>query len=89
MPKGMTTDRTGSVQAPDLRRLLDSDLPDPVLVLSAGRAEVVAAGDRERAGLEIISRAEFLRRAGRTSFSDAELELQAGQLSTAVDNLGG
>jgi hypothetical protein len=85
----MTTDRAGAVHGPDLRRLLDSELPDPVLVLHEGRAEVVAANDRERAGLEIISRAELRRRAGRTSFTDAELEQHAAHLATAVNNLGG
>lgn len=85
----MTTDSGGTVHGADLRRLLDSDLRDPVLVLAEGRPEVVASADRERSGLEIVSRAELIRRTGRSTFTDAELEQEATQLSTAVDHLGG
>jgi hypothetical protein len=85
----MTTDRVSTVQGQDLRRLLDSDLADPVLVLQEGRVEVVPGEGRERAGLEIVSRADFVSRAGRTTFSDEDLERQAAQLSTVVDELGG
>jgi hypothetical protein len=88
MPTGMTTDHAASVRGRDLRRLLNSDLPDPVLVLTEGRIDIVA-DDRDRVGLEIVSRTEFLRRTGRTTFTDTELELQATQLSTAVDKVGG
>jgi hypothetical protein len=89
MPSGMATDRIGTVHGQDLRRLLDSDLADPVLVLQEGRAEVVPGDGRDRSGLEIVSRAEFVGRAGRTTFSDEDLERQAARLSTAVDELGG
>jgi hypothetical protein len=85
----MTIDRASAVHGQDLRRLLDSELPDPALVLHEGRVEVVAADDRERAGLEIISRAELCRGTGQTSFTDAELEQQAAHLAAAVNNLGG
>jgi hypothetical protein len=89
MTNGMTTDRASTVHGQDLRRLLDSDLADPVLVLQEGRVEVVPGDERDRSGLEIVSRTEFVGRAGRTAFSDEELERQAAQLSTAVDELGG
>ncbi|MBB5960417.1 hypothetical protein FHS29_007041 [Saccharothrix tamanrassetensis] len=85
----MTFDDTGTVHGRDLRRLLDSDLPDPILVLVEGRVEVVAAADGQGEGLELITREEFLRRAGQTELTDAELEQHAAKLSAAVDNLGG
>ncbi len=82
----MTFADAGRVRGSDLRRLLESRLPDPVLVLVGGRIEVVAGGSD---GLELISREEFLRREGRTGFTDAELAQRAATLSSAVDNLGG
>jgi hypothetical protein len=81
----MTDTRT--VHGQDLRRLVDSDLPDPVLTLVRGRVEVVASNDRS-AGLELVSREELLHRAG-TELTDAELEQEAATLSAAVNNLGG
>jgi hypothetical protein len=83
----MTFDEAHLVHGLDLRRLLDSDLPDPTLVLVRGRVEVVAAGDRQ--GLDVISRKELLRRADQTEFTDAELDQQAAALSAALDTLGG
>ncbi|WP_407781253.1 hypothetical protein [Actinophytocola sp.] len=84
----MNSDDVRTVRGQDLRRLLDSDLPDPTLVLVEGRVEVVP-GDRESGGLEIVSRETLLRRAGRSEFTDTELEQQSAMLSAAVDNLGG
>lgn len=84
----MSFDDTRTVSGRDLRRLLDSDLPNPILVLVEGRVEVVA-GDRQGTGLEVVSREQFLHRAGQTEFTDAELDQQAATLSAAVDNLGG
>lgn len=84
----MTSDDARTVRGRDLRQLLDSDLPDPTLVLVEGRVEVVA-GDQEGAGLEIVSRETLLRRAGRSELTDMELEQHAATLSAAVDNLGG
>lgn len=79
----------GPVQREHLRRLLDSDLPEPVLVLRTGRAEVVPADEQERAGYPIVSRAELLRQTGKTTFTDAELDQRATTLSTTLANLGG
>jgi hypothetical protein len=75
------------IQGQDLRRLLDSDLPDPALVLVEGRVEVVGAD--ERTGLEVVTRAALVHNAGRSEFSDDELTRQAATLSAAVTNLGG
>ena len=82
----MTFEDTGTVRGRDLRWLLDSDLPNPALVLVRGRVEVVAGGGD---GLELISREELVHREGRTDFTDAELAQLAATLSSAVDNLGG
>ncbi|GAA1357317.1 hypothetical protein [Saccharothrix algeriensis] len=83
------TDDTGTIRGRDLRRLLDSDLADPTLVLVEGRVEVVSAADRQGGGLELVTRRDFLHRAGQEGFTDAELEQHAVKLSAAVDNLGG
>jgi|tagenome__1003787_1003787.scaffolds.fasta_scaffold20939651_2 hypothetical protein len=86
----MAVDDTGTVNAEHLRRLLDSELPDPALVLIEGRVEVMDAGDDRRDGaLEVISREEFLRRAGRADLGDPELERHAANLSAGVDHIGG
>jgi uncharacterized membrane protein len=77
------------VQRHHLRRLLDSDLQEPVLVLSEGHAEVVPAADQERAGFAVVSRTEFLHQAGKSTFTDAELDQQAITLSTSLAKLGG
>jgi hypothetical protein len=84
----MTFDQTNTVRGSDLRRLLESTLPDPVLVLLAGRTDVVS-GDEEHAGLEIISRETFLRDTGSADLTDAELEQHAANLAAGVANLGG
>ena len=77
------------IQRRDLRRLLDSDLPDPVLVLREGRADVVAGDDQDRAGYAVVSRTELIRQAGTSTFTDAELDQHAVTLSTGVAKLGG
>jgi hypothetical protein len=83
----MTSEDTRTVRGRDLRRLLDSDLPDPVLVLVEGRIEVVASADRQ--GLEVVTRDDFLRGAGGADLTDDELEQHAATLSATVDTLGG
>ncbi|MGW0523008.1 hypothetical protein [Crossiella sp. NPDC003009] len=85
----MTSDHARTVSGRDLRRLLDSDLPDAVLVLVSGRLEVVAGDDQRATGLEVISRAEFRRQAGPGDLTDTELDQHAVKLAAAVDNLGG
>lgn len=82
----MTTDGPLAVRADDLRLLLDSTLDNPLLVLHEGRVEVVAGEDRR--GLEVVSREDFVRTAGKAEFSDQELERQAVALSATVGNLG-
>ncbi len=86
--RGMTT--TG---ADDLRRLLDSDLPDAVLVLVEGRLDVVADdrldSDDYRGAFPVLSREELLAQAGGLPVTDDQLERIAATAGSAVDNLGG
>jgi uncharacterized membrane protein len=82
-------DPVNPVQRHHLRRLLDSALAEPVLVLCEGRADVVPADDQERAGFAVVSRTEFLHQTGKTTFTDAELDQQAITLSTMLAKLGG
>jgi hypothetical protein len=73
----------------DLRRLLGSSLPDPVLVLTAGRMEVEPA-DAETAGAsDVITRADLRARLDGEEATDHELELIAATLTTAVVQRGG
>jgi hypothetical protein len=63
----------------ELRRLFDSDLPDPHLVLEGGRLRVApaqAAGD----GLDVASRAELLEQYGGRPSEEA-----LGELATRLE----
>lgn len=81
-----------TVKASDLRELLDSDLPDPNLVLIEGRLAVIPVDDldtdRFRGALLLLSRAELLSRGVDEDSSDEDLERQAATISTAVNDLG-
>lgn len=85
----MATHESHSIHGSDLRRLLDSDLADAVLILVGGHLEVVSGGDQEDSGLEIISRSQLVQRTGKFDFSDEELEQHASELTATVSNLGG
>lgn len=80
------------IAAGDVRRLLDAG-EDAVLVVLAGRAEVVEPAElrdeTHRGALEVISRAELIRQAGSERLSDDQLVEQAAALDTAVTELGG
>ncbi|ONI85653.1 hypothetical protein ALI22I_28205 [Saccharothrix sp. ALI-22-I] len=82
-----------TVKARHLRELLDSDLPDPNLVLIEGRLEVIPVDDldtdRFRGALLLVSRSELLARGVDEDSSDEDLERQAATISTAVNELGG
>lgn len=77
----------------DVRQLLNSDEPDPSLVLLQGKVEVVSAQqlrDGKYAGaLHITSREELLDRVSRGEFSDRDLAEVASSLDTVVSHLGG
>jgi hypothetical protein len=81
-----------TVEAADVRRLLDSDREDPVLVLVRGRAEVIAAGEQDtdeyRGALLITSRRTLLEQAGNQRDSLPDEEHLATTLSEMADRLG-
>ncbi|OXM62896.1 hypothetical protein [Amycolatopsis vastitatis] len=73
----------------DLRRLLESSLPDPVLVLTGGRMEVEPAGAETAGASDVITRADLRARLDGEQAIDHELELIAATLTTAVVQRGG
>ncbi len=74
------------VTAEHLPSLVASPLPDARLVLVEGRVEVQDGAQAE--GIEVTSRLEVFRTAGREP-TDDDLDEQAAALSVAVDALGG
>lgn len=67
---------------------------DAVLVVIAGRAQVISGADRGsddyRGALEVISRAELLERTGgEADLDESRLTAEAAALDTAVTELGG
>jgi hypothetical protein len=80
------------VSTDDVRRLLQADEPDSVLVLVEGRMEVIGASElaseQYRGALEVVARDELVKRLG-DSPSEHDLAEQAAQLDTAVSELGG
>jgi hypothetical protein len=81
-----------TISTEDVRRLLESDQGDSVLVLVEGRTEVIGASrlssEQYRGALEVISREELVKRIG-DSPDEHELAEQAALLDTAVSELGG
>jgi hypothetical protein len=81
-----------TISSDDVRRLLQSDESDSVLVLVEGRTEVVGAGqlasDRYRGALEVISRDDLTKRLGDAP-SEHDVAEQAALLDSAVSEMGG
>ncbi|WP_111512121.1 hypothetical protein [Mycobacterium kyogaense] len=82
-----------TVTSEHVHELLAAD-SDAVLVLIAGRVEVISGADIEgddyRGALEVISRADLLERTGgEADLDDSELAAQAAALDTAITELGG
>ena len=81
-----------TISSDDVRRLLQSDEPDTVLVLVEGRTEVIGSGqlasDQYRGALEVISRADLAKRLGDTP-SEHDVAEQAALLDSAVSEMGG
>ncbi|WP_410667591.1 hypothetical protein [Amycolatopsis sp. cmx-4-68] len=73
----------------DLRRLLGSSLPDPVLVLTGGRMVIEPAGSETAGASDVISRAALRDRLDGSEPTDRDLELIAATLTTAVVQRGG
>jgi hypothetical protein len=81
-----------TISIDDVRRLLQADEADSVLVLVEGRTEVIGAGrlasEEYRGALEVVSRADLVERLGDAP-SDHDFAEQAAQLDAAVSELGG
>jgi hypothetical protein len=81
-----------TISTDDVRRLLQADEPDSVLVLVEGRTEVIGAGqlasDQYRGALEVISRDDLAKRLGDAP-SEHDVAEQAAQLDAAVSEMGG
>jgi hypothetical protein len=82
-----------TISSDDVRRLLDSELKDAILVLVEGRTEVIGAGqlasEQYRGALEVVTREDLVRRLGGTEPSDHDVAEQAAALDTAISDLGG
>jgi hypothetical protein len=81
-----------TISTDDIRRLLQADGPDTVLVLVEGRTEVIAAGqlgsEQYRGALEVITRDDLAKRLGDAP-SEHDFAEQAALLDSAVNELGG
>jgi hypothetical protein len=81
-----------TISIDEVRRLLQSDEPDSVLVLVEGRTEVIGAGrlasEQYRGALEVISRDDLVKRLGDAP-SEHDLAEQAALLDSAISELGG
>lgn len=81
-----------TISTDDVRRLLQADDHDAVLVLVEGRTEVIGAAalasEKYRGALEVISREDLLGRVG-ADVSERVLTEQASILDSAVSELGG
>jgi hypothetical protein len=81
-----------TISIDDVRRLLQSDEQDSVLVLVEGRTEVIGAGrlasEQYRGALEVISRDDLVKRVGDAP-SEHDLAEQAALLDSAISELGG
>lgn len=80
------------ISTDDVRRLLEADEKDAILVVVEGRAEVIGAGQlasaEYRGALEVVARDDLIQRIGESP-SDREITEQATLLDTAVSELGG
>jgi hypothetical protein len=81
-----------TISIDDVRRLLQSDEPDSVLVLVEGRTEVIGVGrlasEQYRGALEVVSRDDLVKRLGDAP-SEHDLAEQAALLDSAISELGG
>ena len=81
------------VSADDVKRLLQHDDPEAVLVLIEGRTEVINPRDADspeyRGALQVVSRDDLIKRTGGAELSDHELAEQAALLDATVSELGG
>jgi hypothetical protein len=77
----------------DVKRLLQADDPEAVLVLIEGRTEVISQRETDspqyRGALQVVSRDELVKQVGGTELSDHDLAEQAARLDATVSELGG
>lgn len=82
-----------TISADDVRRLLESEHADALLVLVAGSAEVISQAEtstpRYNGALQVVSREELVKRVGGADPSDREIAEQAAILDSTVSELGG
>ncbi|GFG55830.1 hypothetical protein CQY20_29285 [Mycolicibacterium agri] len=82
-----------AIAAADVRRLLDDERGDAVLVFIEGRAEVISQAEADdedyRGALQVVSREDLIKRLGGDEPSDRELDEQAAILDSTVSELGG
>ncbi len=81
------------ISTDDVKRLLQDDDPEAMLVLIGGRAEVIKPRDTEssqyRGALQVVSRDDLIKRTGGADLSDHDLAEQAALLDATVSELGG
>lgn len=81
------------VSADDVKRLLQDDDPQAMLVLIEGRTEVIKPRDVDspqyRGALQVVSRDDLIKRTGGAELSDHDLAEQAALLDSTVSELGG
>jgi hypothetical protein len=81
-----------TVGVEDVRRLLDADDEDPIIVLLQGKARVIAASEQDadeyRGALFVASRRSVLEQGGHPGDSEPELARIATILSDMADRLG-
>jgi hypothetical protein len=82
-----------TISPDDVRQLLGAPEPDAVLVLIAGRPEVISAAaadsDDFRGALTVATREQLIERVGSAELSEHELAEQASSLDAMIANLGG
>ncbi|OBG89477.1 hypothetical protein A5733_21805 [Mycobacterium sp. NS-7484] len=81
-----------TISADDVRRLLASDVADPVLVLIQGHTDVVPAGrldtDDYRGALRVISKSDLIGQTDGAQLSEQQMAEEAAKLDSEISNLG-
>lgn len=81
-----------SIHGDDLRRLLESELPDATLVFVEGEPRVVAAAELDtslRGALRVVSRDELRAQLADEPVTGTRLDQLAAAFASAVDTMGG
>lgn len=82
-----------TIEPQDVRRLLDSDVLEPTMVLVEGDAHVVPAGhletDRYRGAMVITTRQDILDQFEGSDISDGDVERLTSTLNVEINTLGG